>query len=281
MSGLEIRISTAAAISGVVLDETGEPIRGLMLRAQRLPDDEGGAAEAPSGGMTDASTMTDRHGRFSFDDLAEGRFRVCATSGGLPNLEGGDVVSTGNTGVELRATASGSMKGVVTTKQGTSVPGVRLVAAPLGHKSPRRTTSSDAGGGFELRGLAANSPYAIIVAFQDGSTSEAVKVWSSQGGSIRIEGDAGAEVAATILRPDRQPAAGQRFWLRHRQTETVTMVRADADGTVRLFRAEPGVYEVATQRTGESNVLGTVRPGEAITLRMAEPTGPDGSASAR
>lgn len=75
---LEFRLSPEAAITGVVLDEAGEPVRNAQIMLQSVPPRTPGGPE-PAAAMR-GGTGTDDRGRYELANLAPGDYRLSVTA---------------------------------------------------------------------------------------------------------------------------------------------------------------------------------------------------------
>jgi len=71
---LHFKLSPEAVITGVVLDEAGEAIRGAQISLHLMPPTMPGGPQAPGG--TRAATQTDDRGRYELTNLAPGGYRL-------------------------------------------------------------------------------------------------------------------------------------------------------------------------------------------------------------
>ena len=75
---IEFRLSPEAAITGVVLDEAGEPVRNAQIMLQSVPPRTPGGPE-PAAAMR-GGTGTDDRGRYELANLAPGDYRLSVTA---------------------------------------------------------------------------------------------------------------------------------------------------------------------------------------------------------
>jgi hypothetical protein len=75
---IEFRLSPEAAITGVVLDEAGEPVRNAQIVLQSVPPRTPGGPE-PAAAMRGA-TSTDDRGRYELANLAPGDYRLSVSA---------------------------------------------------------------------------------------------------------------------------------------------------------------------------------------------------------
>jgi hypothetical protein len=273
-SGVELRLPAGSGIAGTVRDADGRPVAGLMLCAHRSPSD-GEPADAAAAGAILATAMSDRRGEFVFEGLAPGRYAIEATSagpgGGFPLLDGGDQVAAGNDGVALRVRASCTLRGVVRSAAGRAVRDVRVCAVARGRDELVRDATTAPDGGFELSGLRPDASYVVSVAFDDGSASDPVEVWTPRRDALALVVDTGREVSGTVRLAGGAPASRRRFLLRNRGLGTAKLFETDSDGGFALARVADAEFDVEpfVAGTAAAPSLGRVRPGAPVVLVLA------------
>jgi RNA polymerase sigma factor (sigma-70 family) len=163
--GVTLRLSPGAGLAGQVVDPAGAPIPSFtiaVLRRRGLASD-----------LLRTLAVVDAEGRFSIGDLAPGEYRVVASAfGRAPGREVPAQASIGvPTPVRLALSGGGRLTGTVTTsKGGEPLPHARVSAegalasgsnaVPLG-----ATTTTDAGGRFQLEGLPPGQRSIVVGAY--------------------------------------------------------------------------------------------------------------------
>ena len=152
---LTIELPIGATMAGVVQIDDGTPASGGQVVALRADGSAAGYAR------------TDDRGRFRFEGLAHGEYRLrveaapyCDCDILAQDFE--ELVATGTEGIVLVATrGKGTISGTCVIGTGATVAGVFVSAKPMAGGASVRTRS-DAGGKFTLRGLS-DARYALVV----------------------------------------------------------------------------------------------------------------------
>jgi len=158
------------AIEGTVVDAvSGQPLRGAEVRLR------GFTAGVSAPAAQSASAGTDANGRFVFDGLAAGRFRLLASHDGYlddnrdnPGLRGKMLtVGPGQhvNDIVLRLVPNGAISGHITNEAGKPLRGVSVLAMrssyPRGHRELHDVAhvATDEAGEYRLPGLAPGKYY--------------------------------------------------------------------------------------------------------------------------
>jgi Carboxypeptidase regulatory-like domain len=72
---LQFHISPECVITGVVVDEAGEPVRKAQVSLQAVPEPSPGGAARPQGRMS-SNTLTDDRGMYELVSIAPGAYRI-------------------------------------------------------------------------------------------------------------------------------------------------------------------------------------------------------------
>jgi len=171
---VEILLEPAATISGRVLDPDGNPVAGATVAPAKT-----GSGNSLTGD-TRYSTMTDDQGRFTMiapagKDLRynliahDGKYQewrnwANGTSENLRTLPGSKL-----TGIELRLTRGGTVRGRVVDTAGNPKAHVRVRAAAADRRDNRYylpTTRADENGEYELRFVSPGEQYIQVEPFQ-------------------------------------------------------------------------------------------------------------------
>ena len=121
---VEIALDRGAVLEGQVLDDDGNPVAEVSVRAHRNPSE-------PFVGLT--PVVTDREGHYRLTGLGEGQYEVVAESFGMaPRIrETVEIGSEGDHHLDLRFPAGSPVSGQVVDSQGLPVPEARLTLTPL------------------------------------------------------------------------------------------------------------------------------------------------------
>lgn len=156
---VELVLSPAGSITGLVVDDAGRPVEAFQVSAEPVQRD------TPGGGSFSIATPSFRRvaspdGRFLLDDLGEGTYVVQASAAELSSghVSGVKVASgvTSDVGT-IRLKAGGMVRGTVSDAAGAPVPGALIRVRGPGRDfssygaGPQAT--SDPAGAFEVRGV--------------------------------------------------------------------------------------------------------------------------------
>ncbi|MCZ6572025.1 MAG: carboxypeptidase-like regulatory domain-containing protein, partial [Planctomycetota bacterium] len=137
----DYRLQRGGVISGTLLDEQSQPVRGVRLSIQPL-NAEGSHSWKP--------TTTDADGQFRFAGLDSYTYKIHLQSSGWI-LEDTPEVSPGDRTVQLRVFKGLSISGTLIDAAGNPVKGQWMMAQSGDGSSASSSTSED--GSFEIRGL--------------------------------------------------------------------------------------------------------------------------------
>ena len=168
--GIDAQLAQGGSISGRVTDESGNPLAGIT---------------AMVGGWHDQRAVTGTDGSYQIRGLAADshtvQFQDSETGGYLGEwfqdapdeasatpvvVGGGQAVS----GIDAQLAVGGSIGGMVTDESGDPLAGIAVTVGELDNRS----TSSEADGSYQIRGLAAGS---YTVQFQDLSNGDYLGEW--------------------------------------------------------------------------------------------------------
>ena len=156
VDGVLIRLPESAQLSGLVTQETGEPVPYATVRAV--------ADEGSWGTAFARQTRCNEVGEFTMQGLPQQKISVAALGDGATSLtQVFDLAATKTrTGVVLALNATGVIAGVVRLPSGEAVPDAVVLAEPSAGSAKTRVETTlrgeisavaGAGGRFELKGL--------------------------------------------------------------------------------------------------------------------------------
>ena len=203
---VKLTLSITGAISGRVVDHSGEPLPEARVHAE--PEWSGGVEDRAEWGVRGALfRVADSGGSFSFRGMPAGRYRLRATRPGEGEAAlwstQGVLVESGAAGVELVVPASGRIAGRVLYADGEAP---EMFAVAIGAGDPSPVASGD--GRFELESPGGTirvevsgpsfAPEAVTATVEGGATADL--------GTITVE--RGRSVSGRVLDPGGVPVAG-------------------------------------------------------------------------
>jgi len=142
----DLTVETRPGIAGVVRDEEDDAVAGARVFVAAEKD---GMVVSPRG----RPSLTDDEGRFSFEDLLPGSYRVIAYRPGGGNAEKAGIAA-GTTNAELVFPRLGRISGTVRNPDGQPATAFNVFATAEGSKDKRFIPMGDPGGLFSIGGLA-------------------------------------------------------------------------------------------------------------------------------
>ncbi|MCC6670351.1 MAG: carboxypeptidase regulatory-like domain-containing protein [Planctomycetes bacterium] len=279
---VEVRLRPAATILGRTVNEAGEPLRGVRVRAF-------GPEKGASGGPRVADS--DAAGNFRLEDLVPGTYDVRCD--GLPEAGApraavflGVYWAAGEQRQEFPLAPGRTVRGTVrdrTTSQpvaGAEVEArVELARTMLGDRGVAARVRSDADGAFVLAGLPVGGGRIRVNA--DGYTPEFRGLGVREPRGEQIEEFTlvrGATVRGTVVDAHGAPAAEAEVCIAFGWNNRIRLgeaVKSDAEGRYELRNVPPrdGLLVVANKpgHAPGGEVLGKVQPGEvreAVGIRF-------------
>jgi RNA polymerase sigma factor (sigma-70 family) len=276
LADVEVRLEARARVAGVVQDEGGAPLPGLVVSLQAEPDASvrPGPWRKPK---TAGSAVSREDGSFEVLGLPPGAFTVAVQDGRMQAVElvdGARVVEpTASAAVDdlvLRVRPpEGRIDGVVRDAAGEPVPDAWVQARADTDGNPRSAkamaTITDTEGRFEIEGLASGS-YTVDARGRDADAHGSVSdVEIGRPVTITLEDSGAIEGRVT---EGGEPVT--RFRIAAGSEERRAVI--DPEGAFRVSRLAPGEHTVAVT-TGEGSASATVQveSGEiaSITLEIA------------
>ncbi|MEM8883356.1 MAG: sigma-70 family RNA polymerase sigma factor [Planctomycetota bacterium] len=269
-----IELRSALRISGTVVHAAGEIAKGATV--ELLPD-AGGAARRHT-------TRADDTGRFAFESLADGRYRVVAAivheetarSFALATAEAGEE------GVRLRLAPPARLSGRLLDVDGSPMTGVRVEgyvehAAFKGTSfgAPEAGGETDAQGRFRIDGLAGEE---VELRFRYAETAIGTAAVLPPTRTVSLDEEhefrlvAGGAIAGTVFAPD-----GTRYtkaWVQLAGNEGhEAFLRPDRHGRFRVTGLPPGRYTIKASGHYVEEGLGARVAQWSATVTDVEPDG--------
>jgi hypothetical protein len=198
-----------AGLSGVVVDERGEPVADAAVRADPRSDNPAlpeARARAPG------HAFTDEEGRFSMPELEAGLYRVAAWREGVEgaSLDG---VAAGARDVRLVVAGGGAIRGRVFDRESGEpiaafTVGLWRRAGPLERAPAAHLTVFDGGGRFEIRGVRAGE-YALRVVARGRAPSPELSVALGPGLGAEARVEVGLSRGARVHGVVRSASSGR------------------------------------------------------------------------
>jgi protocatechuate 3,4-dioxygenase beta subunit len=271
---IEIPLLGGATIAGLVTSSQGSPIAGAEVSLQ-----SGGDGVRFNGmGMDTQTSLSDGAGRFRFEHLAAGRYKVAAAmrTEASPSIDvplnAGDVRED----IRLALDAGATVRGVVTGLPETERVGVMIGAQ--GSQDYFASTRTGTGGAFEFAGvpkgtltLRATAGDLIL-----GSSHTAVKEVTIPDGQMEVSTEIvfedGLSISGTVMRRGA-PVAGARVAAFMTGAGRQASARADENGNFRIVGLEPGrVNLTAFSEAFESQVSRIVELKQDTSIDLVIPT---------
>lgn len=239
---------TALAISGAVLDDSGEPLPDILVMAQ--PTLHSGTNQSSSG---TAEQVTDRLGAFIFDKLAQGEYELRVAENEIYYPASLRVrAGVSNAEIVLQRIRSVRVYGIITDDVGNPIQGVKVRA--LGK---RLKVYSDVSGAYEIQTGPSKPGQAPVLDFsmkdyQDSrhrvegalnSKVEEVQLnveleWESRASRVTVSGQ--------VTGPTGDPVGGARLWLSASGFQSYDTTRSNALGE----------YQFKSVKKGDTYTLG-------------------------
>ncbi|NLF03401.1 MAG: carboxypeptidase regulatory-like domain-containing protein, partial [Actinomycetales bacterium] len=269
---LGLVIESAVEIAGVVVDDTGAPVPGIIVQARSQERASTFASSATTGAG----------GEFLIEHLPTGRFTVWAGREERPADQGIEVMA-GDHDVRLEVSRAGAIRGEVVLDATGAAPGRFRIRLEAPDQRPLRTSGGE-DGKFEVRGLWPGE-YTLVfygpelvetrtapVALSPGETLDLGRVRVQRGRTIsgQVVDGAGRPVAGAKVRMGRGPFAWPTF------DDSLSEVRStvsDTRGAFSIVGLQPATSHISIEaehpRHGRSltvDVPGGVADPPPVTL---------------
>ncbi|MGE0454849.1 MAG: carboxypeptidase regulatory-like domain-containing protein [Vicinamibacteria bacterium] len=269
----EIRLVPGGALGGSVLSETRQPLAGAGVSL--VPAGEAGFRGGPF--EESKATVTDEAGRFRFDHLGAGRYRVAATLRDRSSAPAELVLQASETrdDVVLTLAAGATIRGSVSGLSEAERGGVNVFAS--GPESYFGSARTAADGSFELGGAPVGTISLTATAgdFFSGARRNAkaeVAIVAEQAeAQVEIVFEQGFSISGSVTRSG-EPLADVFVNASARGGGPSASARTDAQGAYRVQGLQAGEYVVsASMINGGSSVQQTVKVEGDRTLDLVIP----------
>jgi protocatechuate 3,4-dioxygenase beta subunit len=152
---VEFELTPAGAVEGRVVDAAGKPVAGLSVAPLDGRDEILAPYRGWRGSTPPTIPVTDADGRFAFDELPPGawRLRVEAPPGVAVATTTSDAVAVGTRDARIEVRAERRVAGRVLDPTGAPVAGARVFCRPGPGDAEKAETRTDERGRFAFRGL--------------------------------------------------------------------------------------------------------------------------------
>lgn len=253
---LEVQVQAAVAIRGVVVDDRGEPVPGVLLSAKSVPAE--GSAHRHARSLTEAASVTG--GTFELAGLSTDEYEVHVEGSAAYLAPATPLrVRGGTEGVRIELGRANQVEVTVLTANGSPLPGaqvwLRPAQASAGPQVRRVNNNSqfgygraDAKGVARLGGIVPGQAYTLDVRPPDGDSTHQPyerKDWIPENDRIRMA--AGSQVAGRLSDEHGAPIAGATIQVSRPGEEEGAYVGVQG---ARVQTDEDGRFEVGSLPLG-------------------------------
>ena len=237
---IEIPVVAGGAIGGVVLSSQGAPLAGAEVSLQNGAD--GGGMRL---GLDGQNTLTDGLGRFRFEHLAAGRYKVGATlrTEASPVIDvplaAGDIREDLRLALDAGATVHGTVRGLPENER------AGVMVSAQGAQDYFGNTRTNPDGSFEFAGVPKGTLTLRATAgdLVMGSSHTAVREVTIAEGQVDVSAEIafedGLSISGTVMRRGA-PVSGARVSAFMSGTGRQGSARADENGAFRVAGLEAG-----------------------------------------
>ncbi len=261
---LRVELETGFTVAGRVVDEAGQPVAGVRVRAREV---QGAADSGTVLGVSSGQPTTDAEGAFRFESLARRPWQLSASGSAIVSSETRTLDGSADVlDLVLRAERGAVLTGTVTWAGGEPVQRgeVRLTWAG------RSRGASFRRGRFELR--APPGAYALEIHAVEGERRGSARAEVVADGTplhFVLEELPTRALRGVVVDVHGQPVAGYRVWWsggRDSGSET----RREEDGSFVLTALPPGELELTLSAPGHFTLVERVDPdiGTGAPLRF-------------
>ena len=251
-----LALGAGYSVSGRVLDAGGAPVKEFLVRAEPIEKDGGFRVFSRN---TQMRRFKDEAGRFTFEGLHEGGWKLSAEATDSPACAPRVVQLPGNAGpVELVLAHAASLSGVVVDPKGMPVLGAKVRVQVTSDKdslslfNPRKKydDTSDKQGKFELSGVPAG-PAKVFASSDEWASAAPLALELAPGQKV-------AELRLVLRQPGRivgrvLDEAGHEdperpiSLSKHDGENEWKQATSDAQGRFEFDKLSPGKYSLSTQ----------------------------------
>lgn len=244
IDGISLTLKVGGALSGIVVDQVGAPLEGVVVAIRDDWLGEVNPESLPKKAYTDAS------GAWTIRSLEEGEHTLLAALSGYLGIERtGLLVQEGHTtgGVEIQLQRGAVAAGVVTDPTGNPIQGARVLAVDTSEGLRKVNTSTDIAGRFRFEELgqypveliATHTGYSEVRIQEVPVNSENIEIVLESLGSIEgfVYEEDGDPVKAFSVAP--RVLEGDREF-----TRVPARTFQDENGRYFFEGLEPGIYRI-------------------------------------
>ncbi len=258
LTGVDIGLVPGVDISGKVVDEKGNPVKGAEVRTSMNHS-----------GME--SVKTDVQGEYRYNGLDPSRkYTMVAEHPGL--MSGWIEVSAGQPGklevpdIVLRHRVGVTVSGRVVNEPGEPVGGAEVFAGRAPYMSNRIKTKTDAEGRYTIENVIEGESFVIVKGKGYGAEMQRVRIGRDKDIQLDFTLKPGKGIAGKVLDADGKPIAGVHIavgaWYNSRPIHDTTIwAQTDADGHFRfanLPEIKDTVLNAAVMKDGYSRIDGII-----------------------
>jgi carboxypeptidase family protein len=262
---VDLVLSPAGGIAGVVVDDAGRPIETFRVSAR--PARTEAMPPGPTVTLPRTRMVTSPDGRFLLEDVGEGNYVVDAAAAGRSRSSVSDVKVTAGITTEvgaIRLSPGGTIRGTVSDAAGAPVAGATINVRGAGRDymgpgiEPQGV--SDPAGAFEVTGLAPG-PVEVWASHPNyaGERVSGIEIDPAKGvAEARIVLRQGGRIEGWVRRRDGSPIGGAYVSL-------ATQASGPTSGPGRLVTSSAGGFLAEHVPAGRVTVTLMIRSGSAYT----------------
>ncbi|HUQ01679.1 MAG TPA: carboxypeptidase regulatory-like domain-containing protein [Kofleriaceae bacterium] len=220
-------------ISGVVVDEKGQPLPDVRVEATPQGDRGWEMGEVPA-------DVTDTDGAFTITNLLAGDYHLRARAGSGAEARPDPPVAAGARNVRIQLATPGQIEG---TLAGFARP-PRIVARAMRSMRPDESMNGEVTGTtFRVRGLSPGRYVVTAIAGRFAAAQSTVEVKAGQTARVTLTNQGSGAVKGTAMDAEGKPARGARCSLRD-ESDLDNGVTVDENGAFTIAPAPVGVSPV-------------------------------------
>ena len=260
---LVVQATRGMSISGVVVNQDGEPVTNIQFNVQPPPDENTRHVQW-------RSARTDGDGKFEIGGLGPGDHLLHFRAGAGYSARQVPGIAAGTTDVRVELGAALSISGWVMNADGSPAAGIQLQAQSSstastptqiwGRGGSANKTGND--GAFTLSGLSPGN-YRIVRTDGGGILLDADDVAAGSEG-LRLTLDRGAAISGRVVTPDGAKVSAMNIWAMPKSggRQNIRPTQVDPDGAFTLEGLDPALtYTVSTHGGGYKQASVEASPG--------------------